>query len=48
MDHHATTPMPVGYEAPQLSRVGSFASSTLGSYSKDTSDDSDAGQYYTS
>ncbi|GII94227.1 lasso RiPP family leader peptide-containing protein [Sinosporangium siamense] len=40
MDH----PTPSGYEAPQLSRVGSFASS----YSKDTSDDSDAGHYYTS
>jgi hypothetical protein len=44
MDH----PTPAGYEAPQLSPVGSFADSTLGSYSKDTSDDSDAGQYYPS
>lgn len=44
MDHLT----PAAYEAPHLACIGSFATSTLGSYSQDTSDDSDAGQYYAS
>ncbi|WP_281284591.1 hypothetical protein [Nonomuraea diastatica] len=40
--------MSSGVKAPQLAHAGSFAASTLGSYSQDTSDDSDAGQYYSS
>ena len=36
-----------GYEPPSLVKVGDFASDTHGSVSVGSSDDSDAGQYYT-
>jgi hypothetical protein len=34
------------YEPPQLTPVGNVDVLTRGSYSRDTSDDSDAGKYY--
>jgi hypothetical protein len=38
--------IPVSYEPPSLTAVGSFMADTLGTVSVGNSDDSDAGQYY--